>query len=287
MFEVAVISFTTCFSLYLLLRRYIPDILRLTSPHPKETLEYWEKNITQYEKGHHAQVVVCFLHALVATCGAFVSLRPYSFSDISEIGTLIVIEEPYYPYYVELRHFFLEITLGYFFADLLIYSLDDISKFPLLDIAHHIVAIIAYILGIYNNGGSFVMIVFQTNEISTPFLHLRYYFMQWDMKDRMLYKISEAMFVLFFILSRIIFNFYIMIAVWHGALSVVAKHHIILESFLVVCANLYYIVQCIWFYKIILMVMRRFSHSRNITMPSIQEEKNAGVKKAQKKEHIE
>jgi len=73
-----------------------------------------------------------------------------------------------------------------------------------------------------------------------------------------------------------------MIAVWYGALTVTARHHILLETFLVVCGNLYFMVQCAWFYKIIQMVMRRFSQSRNIMMPTVQEEKNEGVKNAGK-----
>lgn len=239
MFEVAAVSFVTCFALYLVLLRAIPTILRAIS---KDTINYFHNKIKPHEQQHHAQVVVSFLHAIVATVGAYQCIQSYDFTNLRQLGSLIVIEEPYYPELVALRHFYLEITLGYFFADLLIYCL-DISAYPALDIGHHIVSIVAYVIGIYISAGSFIMIIFQTNEISTPFLHLRYFFLQWDMKEKLMYKLSEVTFVLLFIAARIVFNFYIMIGLWYGVLTITAKYHPSIVGFLFLCGNLYFAVQ--------------------------------------------
>ncbi|KAL0482416.1 hypothetical protein AKO1_013066 [Acrasis kona] len=283
MFEVALTSFVLCFTAYLVLLKSLPSIIQFFSSDPKKAIKYFREEITPHEQQHHAQVAISFLHAVVATLGACHSIYAYRLSDYRYVSELIIMDEPRGAYLSELRNFYLEITLGYFFADLLVYCL-DVGRYPIIDIAHHVVSIIAYVLGISTNAGTFVMILFQTNECSTPFLHVRYFALQWNKKNNIIYKIAEALFVFLFVASRIVFNFYVMFCLWYGVVTVSAKHHVITEVFLVVCGNLYYLVQCAWFYKIIMMVLRRFDKKRNVTVPTVEELKKEGVKNAESKD---
>jgi hypothetical protein len=65
--------------------------------------------------------------------------------------------------------FYLEIAIGYFAYDLVVY-LFDLKHVTPLQIFHHLLAITNYVTGVLWYVGTFGMICLQTNEISTPSL---------------------------------------------------------------------------------------------------------------------
>ena len=76
---------------------------------------------------------------------------------------------------------------------------------------HHIVCISAFVLGLYLNVGTVFMASFIINEISTPFLHFRWYFSRMKKRDSLLATINNLIFALTYFIFRGIWNTYVVI----------------------------------------------------------------------------
>jgi len=208
-----------------------------------------------------------FLHGVISTIGALMCVMSYEFS--SHTYALVHIHHHHHEHHhhqdegvMNERMKFLEITLGYFMADLMIY-MTDISKYSKMDIAHHVLSCVAYMIGLLTRfgTGSFVMICFQTNEISTPFYHVRYFLglspNYW--KRTRWYALNEMMFSVLFFVFRIAYNAFVLWSVWKASVMDFSKHDTIVIGVLVVIGALYYMVQLIWFYRILQIVFWKLS----------------------------
>lgn len=82
--------------------------------------------------------------------------------------------------------------------------------------AHHFVAIFGYIVGRYAGISTFAMIIFQSNEISTPIYHIRYFLTQWDLRETQFYKINQIVFAVLFLISRVLLNSFVLFATLRG-----------------------------------------------------------------------
>jgi len=118
---------------------------------------------------------VAMIHAIISCQGsirAFFTILP---SDITVDN--IVETSGSYATDVErwkLAETYLCITLGYFLYDTVIYLFVS-RQHPLMDLVHHIVSESQYIMHIVGRWGYFLPICLQTNEISTPFIHLSWF----------------------------------------------------------------------------------------------------------------
>lgn len=100
-------------------------------------------------------------------------------------------------------------TLAYLIYDL--YMMIKINRQQLSKamILHHVVCIGAFVLGIYLNVGTVFMASFIINELSTPFLHLRWYFSRMKLRDSMIGQINNLVFAITYLIVRGIWNTYV------------------------------------------------------------------------------
>ena len=143
----------------------------------------------------------------------------------------------------------MEITLGYFMYDTLIIGSKRSTKPP--EYVHHVISAVQYALMIWYGWALYIPICLQTNEFSTPFLHISWFMMQTDAKDSAAHKIVQLLFAVFFILFRIIFDLFIVIltvltALWSWPPFL--PDAVVIFSIVAIC--LFYVVQWIWVFGI-------------------------------------
>lgn len=83
-------------------------------------------------------------------------------------------------------------------------------------ILHHVVCITAFLLGLYLNVGTVFMASFIINELSTPFLHLRWYFSRMKMRDTKIAFINNLVFAITYLIVRGIWNTYVFYVLCKG-----------------------------------------------------------------------
>jgi len=76
-------------------------------------------------------------------------------------------------------------------------------------VLHHVVCITAITLGMYLNIGTVYMGAFLINEISSPFLHFRWYLSRLNKRDSTLATINNIVFALLYLIFRGIWNTYV------------------------------------------------------------------------------
>jgi hypothetical protein len=125
----------------------------------------------------------------------------------------------------EFHMFYLEISIGYFTYDLLIYFL-DLEHVTWIQIFHHLIAISSYVSGSINYIGFLLYFkqkehldkfVFKQTyfnsikkkEISTPSLHLNTILKLLNLHQSLLYKINQVFFLFLFTINRIVWNLFI------------------------------------------------------------------------------
>ncbi|RKO89206.1 TLC domain-containing protein [Blyttiomyces helicus] len=113
----------------------------------------------------------------------------------------------------DLRDFFLGTTAGYLVFDLVRLAFYTfVAPIPGANLSgpsmflHHVIIIVGYVLGVHYQYGTFYMALFLNNEVTTPFLNLRYFLAQRNLKSHFSYKLNEAIFGLSFFLDRVILN---------------------------------------------------------------------------------
>lgn len=147
---------------------------------------------------------IAVLHAVVATVlsVAYVLSHPL---DVDHIGNTIFYSRAT-PW---LRQLCLEMTIGYFVSDVLRYVTLTPDEHGLPDYLHHIVAVASYSAGVFWSWGTMTMILFETNECSTPFLHLKWFLEVVELQRSTLYSVNLYVFYALFFLGRIVFNGYV------------------------------------------------------------------------------
>ena len=67
----------------------------------------------------------------------------------------------------------------------------------------------SYIAGIPVGVGAFSMICFQGNELSSPFLHLRWFYNAARKDDTLVYRATTAIFIVIFFFHRVLYNSFV------------------------------------------------------------------------------
>ncbi|ORX46444.1 hypothetical protein BCR36DRAFT_372277 [Piromyces finnis] len=83
-------------------------------------------------------------------------------------------------------------------------------------ILHHVVCISAFLLGLYINVGTVFMASFIINEISTPFLHLRWFFSRMNKRDSLIANINNLVFAFTYFVFRGVWNTYVFFVLCKG-----------------------------------------------------------------------
>jgi hypothetical protein len=206
-----------------------------------------------YDQVHLPQILVSIIHAVISTQGSIRYVFQFPFTAdlyLTKITPVMTVKVD------DMLLFYLEIAIGYFAYDLLVYCL-DFQHVSNIQIFHHILAIIAYCVCVYTYVGSWGAICLQTNEISTPFLHFRYLLKTFEYNSSILYKICEVLFVILFVLNRIIWNLWIWGVSWWSAFTRKADFPLWNKSFQLTSCSLHVILQLIWFWEIVKMVTRK------------------------------
>jgi len=153
---------------------------------------------------------VAMVHACISCQGsirAFFSILPEKITamNIVEVSGAYVDD----PEKWKLTETYLCITLGYFLYDTIIYLFVSVHH-PWMDLIHHFVSEGQYLMHILLRWGYFLPTCLQTNEISTPFIHMSWFAAQaGDHGYPRLGKLFPYLQVIFgvnFLLSRILFN---------------------------------------------------------------------------------
>ena len=281
-FGTTMFSCLTFIAAYVILRTIvIPIVLRLSG---QGYCEYFAKSLSPYEQSHHAQVFLSFVHALIATFGSYYCTIHLYGLDLLNFTTQNAFNQPYDKGHFETRQYYIAITLGYFIADLLFYFFNHFH--PLspdikverkemvsimkkqamsLELAHHYISCIAYIFFFILNMGSYLIISFEINEISTPFLHIRYYARTWKQTNKWWYQVNQALFAVTFFLSRIVYNgILIAYSLWsYYHVTAYVQAHPVIIGIAYVFPFLYYSVQLMWWIAITKIIVNKFKGGKS------------------------
>jgi hypothetical protein len=133
---------------------------------------------------------VSTVHAVITACAAFYCLFiKHEYDDLTMLHNTHFAEST------------LMFMVGYFIYDLYIvikYFPNDYGA-----LAHHICAILQHFAIVSGGVCAFAQITFVLTEFSTPFVNNRFFFVDSDMKESMLYKLNGIMMFLTFGLIRI------------------------------------------------------------------------------------
>lgn len=249
---VTLVSCLGCLFLYYITYTIAPILHQFINKNNKQ--QSYNEQFSPFQRKVNAQKFVSFVHGIISTYGALRCVYPYTIS-ILHYSKVLAYEEPYLLDSIALRYWYLEVTLGYFSADLFLY-LQDLTQYSFLDVAHHVISIAAYLIGLMseNATGSFGMIAFQTNEISTPFYHLRFFMgLSSRLKQTALYKINEAIFSILFLIFRILYNGLVLVSALYANFyeeNNNNRHERWIVNVLIVAMFLYYTVQMVWWVRI-------------------------------------
>jgi len=142
-------------------------------------------------------------------------------------------------------------TLGYFIADTFIYLL-YLKNYGALDVGHHFIAIFGYIVGRYYGISTFAMVIFQSNEVSSPLYHIRYFLTQWDLKNTALFKYNQMVFAVLFFVSRVILNSFVLYATLTGLSYMEVPAPAFVKYNQLFNAVAFCLLQYVWFVKILI-----------------------------------
>jgi len=166
--------------------------------------------LTKQEQMRFDERSIAMCHAFVSCQGsirAFFSVLPpkVTVDGLVEVSGAYATDTEKW----KLSETYLCITLGYFLYDTIIYLFVS-RKHPLMDLVHHLVSESQYIMHILLRWGYFLPICLQTNEISTPFIHLSWFAGMAGDKGYprlgKLFPVFQLTFGVLFLLSRILFD---------------------------------------------------------------------------------
>jgi len=166
--------------------------------------------LDQREKMRFNERFVAMIHAVISCQGsirAFFSILPdeLTVDNIVQISGAYVVDVEKW----KLAETYLCITLGYFLYDTIIYLFVS-RQHPWMDLIHHLVSESQYIMHIVLRWGYFLPICLQTNEISTPFIHLSWFAGKAGengyRRIGSLFSVFQLTFGALFLLSRILFD---------------------------------------------------------------------------------
>lgn len=143
----------------------------------------------------------------------------------------------------------MEITLGYFMYDTVLIGSKRSTKPP--EYVHHVISAVQYALMIWYGWALYIPIFLQTNEFSTPFLHISWFMIHSPAKDSVAHKVVQLLFAVFFILFRIIFNVFVVVLTVYTAIyswPPFLPDAVPIISIVAIC--LFYVVQWVWVFGI-------------------------------------
>lgn len=187
---VAVISYTVALVCYLIAFQVAP---------------FFSKTFRQldYEsKCEWASRLVSNIHAVVACYGAY-GCYMYDTGWHSDKEAALGL--------LPIRLFYLTITIGYLSHDFVLCLFHRKSFGNNLIIAHHVVIITAFTVGIANEAGTFYMFCFLFNEITTFFVNQHWFLIKMGLKESAWFVGNLALLCASFLTVRVLFNGFLLL----------------------------------------------------------------------------
>mmetsp|Transcript_6903 Transcript_6903/g.10104 ORF Transcript_6903/g.10104 Transcript_6903/m.10104 type:complete len:289 (-) Transcript_6903:294-1160(-) len=230
------------FALYVAARILIPILVKL---HPRLKSGY--DNMSDFEKRHQCQVLISEVHAIWATIASISYIYKFSMDLANYEDEICALNNDTLP------RLLLQVGLGYFIADLTAYFFTGINAGAYLSIFHHVVIIFAYGYCLITHIATFPEVAFLTCEISTIFLHARYFMKEYNiLVDTIVYPLTQMLFALTFFLVRILYSTYVMYGIIDCVYFSYRPHLPPYQvNTLVLCAGLFWVLQYVWFMKIV------------------------------------
>lgn len=135
--------------------------------------------------------------------GSMTNLICQKWDPLNEDGSLLIS-----PAIWSLSEVLIALDVGYFFYDMIIYSTvaRSYGHHGYLDWIHHVLVTIFCGMVLQQHAMILGPIMIQTNELSTPLLHLAWYLTKFPCRSPLLEKFIQILFVSTFFLTRIAFD---------------------------------------------------------------------------------
>jgi len=218
--------------------------------------------LSEEEKAEWVSRIVSNVHAIFASLGAF----RWILNDWQTIQT----DFDFAFGGSEIRHFYMMCTAGYLFYDLML-CLKYLRSFgEITTLIHHIVILIAYSLGLHYHFGTFYMGFFLINEVSTPFLNIRWFLFKMGLTDTKYYEWNGYQLAISFFIFRVVLN---LIAVEHMTRGFYRFYAVLISReglptavlfFLPVLAWVHVSINLYWFWLIISKVWRKLRGEKEL-----------------------
>ena len=145
-------------------------------------------------------------------------------------------------------------TIGFFIWDLMHYY--QTENFTSLMVLHHLISIIVWPIALYNGLANFFLLHFMASELSTPFIHIRWYFRMKYGKN-LYWLLTTLLFIILFIIVRILVIPHLMLGLYSAqiwkhnelniGLRILATSTLYLPSMLNILWLFYIIKMCVKF----------------------------------------
>ena len=166
------------------------------------------------------------------------------------------------------------ITAGYLAYDFLLclWYYSTFGEFT--TIVHHVLILVAYSCGLYYHFGTFYMGFFLINEVSTPFLNIRWFLFKSSLHEGRFYEINGYVLALSFFVSRVVLN---LLAVEHMTRGFVRYYAeltsreglpITILYFLPTLAWIHVLINLYWFWLILDKVLRKLGFIKDKALKS-------------------
>ncbi|RKP00565.1 hypothetical protein CXG81DRAFT_26748 [Caulochytrium protostelioides] len=167
------------------------------------------------------------------------------------------------------REYYMALLLGYLLFDLLriLYwrfgrRMPQRTQGSTSMIIHHLIVFGIFATGVAMQAGTYFMMLFMSNEITTPILNLRFFLTFYQKRQSTWYLLNELLFVVGFFVFRIVINlgfFSDIVRYWHIYREGMARygHGLPVMYFLVILVSSHILLQMWWFTLILRTAYRR------------------------------
>jgi hypothetical protein len=166
------------------------------------------KNLTKPQRMRWNILTVSCIHAIISAQGIIRALLFESYADPPLLG----VDDPTKNggYATPLRFWYLGLTLGYAIEDqcAMLLNADTFSKDLVIMTVHHVLLIVAYLIGFTYHTASYIMACLQAVEVANPTIYIRWWLDAANQKESLAYMINGAVMVLAYFLVRFLWNTY-------------------------------------------------------------------------------
>jgi hypothetical protein len=223
---------------------------------------------------------MAWCHNLVAFAGA----AAVTFSHLPSPSNSVAM----WRFSTPLAEFVVQLTLAFILVDtvFVLFKWNSIGGVDVL--IHHLIFPLSYGLGLYATAdaagrpfGVFLMLVFQLGEISTPFLHQRWFFANTGMKGSVLDTLNNVYFTLTFLGIRGVFMTFVMAQIWASAPHPLYWPGCFKCSIVMQAGIVFQLLQYFWCFKVLSGAIALLTRSGKVVSDGVSSQDASGASKKQ------